>query len=148
MQGGSATKSCYCHCVGIHWMCILHVKGTERGGDSAGKATSRRTSDKELVESKEDDVSTYPFLLVVFPAMSPSPIHPHSTHFPQTVFSTVCWRKCSASSSQLPKAPPSKLMICTSRPSCHKQHETALRRRPAQPWTGHSNRASATAQSK
>lgn len=35
-------------------------------------------SDKELVESKEDDVSTYPFLLVVFPAMSPSPIHPHS----------------------------------------------------------------------
>lgn len=98
MQGVSATKSCYCHCVGIHWTCILHVKGTEGGGDSAGKSTTRRTSDKELVESKEDDVSTYPFLLVAFPAMSPSPIHPQSTHFPQTVFSTVCWRKCSVSS--------------------------------------------------
>lgn len=62
MQGVAVTKCCYCHCVGIHWTCILHVKGTEGGGDSAGKATSRRTSDKELVESKEDDVSTYPFL--------------------------------------------------------------------------------------
>lgn len=39
-------------------------------------------SDKELVESKEDDVSTYPFLLVVSPAMSPSPIqaHSHTSH--------------------------------------------------------------------
>lgn len=52
--------------------------------------------DKELVESIKDDISTYPFLLVVFLAMSPSPTHLYSD-FSQTVFSTVCLRKFSVS---------------------------------------------------